>query len=312
MKITIAIPNFNGENLLEKNLPNIIKAGADEVIVLDDCSKDSSLELLQKLQNPNNKLQTNSKFKILKHKKNKGFIPSVNELFIQAEGEMVILLNNDVYVEKEFIKPLIKHFENPKVFAVNLHEEGEGPAISFWKDGFYEFKRGKEAEKIQKSAWASGGSAAFRKSVWQELGGFDDLFAPFYWEDIDISFRAIKVGYEILWEPGSRVKHDHETTIKKAFSEKYIRWVQQRNQLLYIWKNITDSKLKSEHRNGLIKRLFNRGAGYWIPFLWAVLKSHPGSHEVADRILPIDPIASLQNDGMKARSDLDVINYASS
>ncbi len=262
MKVTITIPNFNGIELLEKNLPNILDSGADEVIILDDGSTDGSVDLLK------------SKFpevKLLVHEKNKGFIPSVNELFDGASGNIVVLLNNDVYVEQDFLKPLIKHFDNPKVFAVNLHEEGEGPSITFWKDGFFEFKRGEEKVIIQKSAWASGGSAAFRKSIWQNLGGFDSLFAPFYWEDIDISFRATKAGFEILWEPKALVKHEHETTIKKL-NQRYVRWVQERNQLLFIWKNIKDKSLIREHKKGLMKRLVTSGPGYWVSFLWALLR----------------------------------------
>src|SRR3989344_1830319 len=304
MKVTIAIPNFNGEKLLEKNLPNILESGVNEVIVLDDGSGDKSLELLSKFTIDNGQLR------IIKHGKNKGFIPSVNELVKNAAGELVVLLNNDVWVERDFLKPLTKHFENSKVFAVNLHEEGEGPSVSFWKEGFYEFKRGEESGNIQKSAWASGGSAVFRKSIWKKLGGFDEIYTPFYWEDIDISFRAIKVGYEVLWEPDAKVKHEHETTIKRNFNARYIKWVQDRNQLLFIWKNITDSDLKSEYRKGLVKRLFISGLGYWIPFLWAV---YTVILERSDRIIrnrSYQPLRGFQDDS-KVRSDLEVINYVS-
>lgn len=325
MKISIVIPNFNGEKLLEKNLPNILESGADEVIVCDDGSSDGSLEVLNKFQITNNKLfqkklpsaeQTNSKLKILKHEKNKGFIRSVNELFYKASCELLVLLNNDVYVERNFLKPLTKHFENPKVFAVNLHEKCEGPAVSFWKDGFYEFERGEESGNIQKSAWASGGSAVFKKSIWDELGGFDEFFAPFYWEDIDISYGAIKAGYEILWEPKSIVKHNHETTIKKTFNERYVRWVQQRNQLLFIWKNISDPKLKSEHRKGLFKRLFSSELGYWIPFFWALIvilgRSKAMTPEsISEDSGPFDGIQGKQARMIDVkRRDLEVINYA--
>ncbi len=291
MKTSIVIPNFNGEDLLAKNLPNVLKSGADEVVILDDGSVDKSLELLSKLKIDNGQL------KILEHKKNQGFIPSVNDLFNAATSEVVVLLNNDVLVNPDFLKPLLKHFENPKVFAVNLHEEGNGPAVAFWKDGFFEFKNGSE-RGYQKSAWASGGSSAIRREYWEKLGGFDPLFAPFYWEDIDISFRALKMGWEILWEPAAKVKHEHESTIRKI-NQRYVRWVRERNQLLFIWKNITNPKFKSGHRTGLLKRLLTK-PGYWVPFLWALWKTN----KIASSKTP-------RNDVGYERSDMEVINYAS-
>lgn len=284
MKITIAIPNFNGRKLLENNLPNIVSSGADQILIIDDGSSDNSVEFLK---------QVFPSIDLLVNDRNLGFIPSVNKLFEEAIGDIVVLLNNDVWVEKDFLKSLTKHFENSKVFAVNLHEKGEGPAVAFWEDGFFEYKRGEEKNVIQKSSWASGGSAAFKKRIWQKLGGFDNFFAPFYWEDTDLSFRALKTGFEILWEPDSKVKHEHETTIKKSFNKRYISWVKQRNQMLFIWKNIHDPKLLSEHRNNLTKRLFSFKLGYWIPYLWALWKSF-----------------SINKSNGNVRSDLETINYA--
>lgn len=264
MRVSIVIPNFNGKDLLAKNLPNILACGAEEAIVLDDGSTDGSSQFL-KSNFPQVKLLTSTK--------NLGFVPSVNRLFEETSGEVVVLLNNDVWVDKKFLPPLIKHFSNPKVFAVNCHEEGEGPAEAFLRDGFFEFRRGRESQELKKSSWASGGSAAYNREIWRKLGGFDEVFAPFYFEDVDLSFRAIKAGFEIFWEPNSKVLHQHETTIGKSFGKRYVEWIKQRNQLLFIWKNITDPKLIREHRLSLARRLFiKEGLGYWIPFLWALSK----------------------------------------
>lgn len=288
MKITIAIPNYNRTDLLRKNLPNILNSGADEILVIDDGSTDQSIEVVRK-EFPEIKLLVNNK--------NLGFIPSVNRLFKEAMGDIVILLNNDVYVREDFLKYLVPHFQNKQIFAVNLHENGEGWADAFWKDGFFEFKRVKESKFVHKSSWASGGSAAYNKKIWQELDGLDSLFKPFYWEDIDISFRAIRAGYEILWEPKAVVFHEHETTINKIFSKKYVNWVKQRNQLLFIWKNITDQNLLQDHYENLRKRLLGgMGLGYWIPYLWAMLKKSQIKKEVLGKQL----------------SDQEVIDYVRS
>ena len=289
MKITIAIPNFNGQNLLRDNLPTILKAGADEILVIDDGSTDKSVDVMR------------SEFpevKILINENNLGFIPSVNKLFQEAQGEVVVLLNSDVLVEKDFLENLTHHFKDKKTFAVNCHEIGGGPARAFWKTGYFEFGQENEKNEVQKSAWASGGSAAYSKVIWQKLGGFDPLFRPFYWEDVDISYRALRAGYEILWEPNSKVYHEHETTIGKLFKRRYVRWVQERNQLLFIWKNISDKKLKREHKLGLFKRLFTN-PGYWVPYFWALWKIQL-NHDRSVVVLGKD----------NQRNDLEAINYA--
>lgn len=285
MTVTIAIPNYNGAELLPRNLPNILAAGANEILINDDASIDNSVKIIQ---------ENFPEIKLLISQQNQGFISSVNKLFNAASGEIVVLLNNDVLVDKNFLPPLIKHFTNKKIFAVNCHEKGSGWGESHWKDGFYEFIKTEADNKLHKSAWASGGSAAFNKKIWQGLGGLDPLFAPFYWEDVELSFRALKAGFDIFWEPKSLVDHQHGTTISKSHSNKFVTRVQQRNQLLFIWKNITDKNLLSDHRHGLVKRLLGGlGLGYWIPFLWALSKR-----------------GEIKKSTVSERSDLEVINYA--
>lgn len=288
MFTSIVIPNFNGKHLLEKNLPSVLDVGADEVIVCDDSSSDDSVAYLK---------EKFPRVKLVVNPKNLGFILSVNKLFKEASGEIVVLLNNDVKVSKNLLPPLVNRFKDEKVFAVNCHEEGSGYGEAFWKEGFFQYSPGAEGNDIHRSSWASGGSAAFRKKIWQNLGGLDPIFTPGYWEDIDLSFRAIKSGYYILWEPKALVIHKHESTMSKAFKKKYMNWVKQRNQLLFIWKNIDDRKLLKEHRNFLIKRLLGKmGIGYWVPFLWALWKGVQFKNDLKEEVL----------------SDMEVIDYVRS
>lgn len=289
MKISIAIANYQGRSLLQDNLPNILASGADEVIINDDASNDGSAEFIR---------ENFPTVKLLVSQKNRRFIDSANKLFNEATGDIVVLLNNDVKVEKDFLKPLVEHFKDKDVFAVNCHEIGEGFSVAFWNNGFFEYKRGQEANYSHKSSWASGGSAAFRKSTWQKLGGFDPIFYPGYWEDIDLSFRAIKQGHQVLWEPGSKVYHNHGTTFSKILNKRKMEWIQQRNQLIFIWKNIDDPNMRNEHNKALAKRLLGgMGFGYWIPFLWALIR-FSGQH--------------LHGRTKDVLTDLEAINYVNS
>ena len=70
------------------------------------------------------------------------------------------------------------------------------------------------------TAWVSGGSGLFDRERWLELGGFDERFAPAYWEDIDLSYRAKQKGWQVLFESKAIVFHKHESTHKQVFSSK--------------------------------------------------------------------------------------------
>lgn len=244
--ISIVIPNYNGEALLRKNLPKVLRSVEGykhEVIVVDDASKDKSLEFLK-----------NQKVKVLRNIKNLGFSSTVNKGVREANGNIVVLLNSDAYPQKDFLNFLVPHFEDPNVFAVGCLDKSKengrivlrGRGIGSWKKGFLVHGRG-EINK-QNTLWASGGSSAFRESMWQALGGLNEIYNPFYWEDIDLSYRALKSGYKILFEKQSVVYHEHEKgAIKQKYSNFKVRRVAYRNQIIFVWENATDLSLQFLH-----------------------------------------------------------------
>lgn len=260
---SVVIPNWNGRKLLEKNLPKVLLATKEaEVIVVDDNSNDDSNEFLS---------GNYPQIKIVKHQKRLGFGASCNDGVKIAKGEIVVLFNLDVYPQKDFLKYTLPHFKDKQVFAVTFHEKKWSWAKFIWKNGFIEHQPGSKSTRAHISGWASGGSAAFRKSIWDKLGGFDDLYQPFYWEDIDLGYRAWKRGYKILWEPEAIVFHKHEGTIGAYYSRSYIDFISQRNQLLFIWKNITNFWLIKDHKFHLFLRLF-KTPGYFKVLGKALLK----------------------------------------
>jgi len=261
MKISVIIPSFNGKDLLEKNIPKALLLSADEFIVVDDASTDGTSTFLK---------ERYPKIKVIINSKNLGFIKSVNKAVRQSAGDLIILLNNDVAPALDFTDTIEKYFDNPKVFAVSFNEPNWSYAVGIFKNGFIEHSPGPKTDKPHLTFWASGGSAIFRKSIWEKLNGFDEIYEPFYWEDTDISYRAWKEGFEVWWEPKAVVSHNHETTISSHFSKEYIEEISERNRLLFIWKNITDSALLEEHKKYLLKKL--AGPGFWNPFLKALIK----------------------------------------
>ena len=95
--------------------------------------------------------------------------------------------------------------------------------------------------------YGGGGSSAFDRQKFLELGGFDKLFEPFYLEDTDLGYLAWKRGWQVLYQPQSLVYHEHRGTIGKRFSEKQIRAVLKKNYILWVWKNVHDWRKLGSH-----------------------------------------------------------------
>jgi GT2 family glycosyltransferase len=257
MKLSIIIPNYNGAALLEKNIPLVVAAvqhyheqtkGQVEIIVIDDASTDNSKEILEKFQQNEKKDLLQFFYEV--NEKNGGFSPTVNKGIKKANGDLVVLLNSDVSPEKDFLLPLVQHFSDEKIFAVGMMDKSmeddkevlRGRGIGQWKRGFLVHAAGKLDK--QNSLWVSGGSGMFRKKIWDMLGGLDELFTPFYWEDIDISYRALKSGYKILFEKKSVGIHEHEKgAIKTKYTKDDVQRIAYRNQFIFVWKNADETML---------------------------------------------------------------------
>lgn len=275
MNISIVIPNRNGARLLEKNLPSVIAAAKGaEIIIVDDASTDDSVHVLTK---------NFPSVRIVKKATHEGFASTVNAGVSAAKGDIVILLNTDVRPEKDLLPPLVKHFDDPLVFAVGCMdrsmEDGKailrGRGVAKWERGFFVHSRGEVEKKT--TAWVAGGSGAFRKSIWQKLGGMDTRFDPFYWEDIDLSYRAVRLGFRILFEPASVVIHEHERgIIKNEYSSWQVAVIAYRNQFLFVWKHIPGPRVLLAHAvwtpirllQALLRGDFAMIAGY----VWAMFR----------------------------------------
>lgn len=277
MRASIIIPNYNGQQLLAKFLPAVITAAqSNEVIVVDDASPQNDVTYLQ---------QHFPQVKIVALKQNSRFAAACNAGVAEATGDIVVLLNSDVEPTPNFLEPLLKPFNDPQVFAVGCAEinPSEDKHKVYGRAGGA-FKRGllvhwREPDQTKTSTlWVSGGSGAFRKSMWQQLGGMDTMFKPAYEEDRDLCYRAMKRGYKIQFCPKSIVYHNHETTNKVALGVDQMKVASFKNHLLLVWKNITDPKLIVQHLLWLPYHLIFtsiRSKGYfWYGFL-AALKQLP-------------------------------------
>jgi O-antigen biosynthesis protein len=247
---TIVIPNWNGRDLLKKYLPSLMAAvqqcPGSEVLVVDNGSTDGSARFV---------LENYPQVRLVALEQNRGFGGGSNEGFRHAKHDIVVLLNSDMRVERDFLQPLLdafndKNAENAEnTFAVscqiffsdpNKLREETGLTEGWWQQGSLRVRhRTEDAMRDPYPCfYGGGGSCAFDRRKFLELGGFDSLLAPFYLEDTDIGFLAWKRGWKVLYQPLSVVYHEHRGTIGQYFSDAYIQSVVKKNFLLFTWKNI--------------------------------------------------------------------------
>lgn len=250
---SIVIPNWNGRDLLEKYLPSVLAAAercpGSEVIVVDNGSTDGSAAFLK---------DTFPQVRVVRLEENLGFGGGSNEGFRQAKNDVVVLLNSDMRVEPGFLQPLLDGFTDNRVFAVSCQiffsdpqkrREETGLTQGWWQQGFLRVGHRIEAEirEPYPCFYGGGGSCAFDRKKFLELGGFDPLLAPFYLEDTDLGYMAWKRGWKVLYQPASVVYHEHRGTIGKRFTEAYIQSVLKKNFLLFTWKNIHEWRRLGAH-----------------------------------------------------------------
>lgn len=284
MNLSIIIPNYNGESLLRKNLPRVYEAvrnykkGKVEIIIPNDpCTDDSEkviADFISGIKDKNIEGKTVANY----DKSKSGFSRNVNRGVKLATGDIIILFNSDVVPKENFLNFLLPHFGDITVFAVGLLDESRendkkvmrGRGIGEWKEGFLIHSRG-EVDR-NNTLWAAGGSSAFRKEIWDNLGGLEELYDPFYWEDIDLSYKALKAGYKIIFERRSIVVHEHETgAINTNFSKSKIKRTAYRNQFIFVWLNITDPEYVLSHLSWLPYHFINAIKGHDWDFLWGFL-----------------------------------------
>ncbi len=250
---SVVIPNWNGKDLLEKYLPSVVEAMAghpsNEVIVVDNGSTDGSADYLR---------QHFPSVKLVALPTNLGFGGGSNRGFAEAKNDIVVLLNSDMRVDAGFLAPLLKGFTDPGVFAVscqiffsdpNKIREETGLTQAHWRNGILRLRHriDDQVQDLFPCFYGGGGSCAFDRNKFLTLGGFDELLRPFYLEDTDLGYMAWKRGWRVLYQPQSKVWHEHRGTIGKKFSSDYIQAIVRKNFTLFAWKNIHSPRMLLQH-----------------------------------------------------------------
>ncbi|MCI8530114.1 MAG: glycosyltransferase family 2 protein [Lachnospiraceae bacterium] len=224
-EVTVIIPNYNGIKFLKECLEAVLHQDENtpeyQVLVVDNGSKDGSLELMR-LRFP----QVN----MIALPENTGFCHAVNVGIRAADTPYVLLLNNDTKVDFYFIKALYKAIEDrPRVFSVSgkmlmwdrpelVDDAGDRYCVLGWA---YARGKGRPAQNYEKPSEifsACGGAAIYRKSIFDQIGLFDEAHFA-YLEDLDIGYRARLWGYRNYYEPSAKVIHYGSATSGSRYNE---------------------------------------------------------------------------------------------
>ncbi len=258
--LSVVIPTYGEFEKLAKCLSSLeaeLKTATFswEIIVTDDATPGDFPENL-KSQFP--------KINWLSHSERLGFSGNIERGIQKSVGEILFLLNSDMYLEKGFFGTFLNHFQSKDLFALTpmIKEPNDSNGslkklkISFQKAQVQFFNLSDpQSNQPAYIPYANGGGSFFRSQTYHDLGGFDSVFNPYYWEDTDLGYRAWKMGWKIIYDPNIGLKHDHQASIGNEKKQKVQR-TKARNQSLFIWRNLTDFSLGTLFFKGILPNLF--------------------------------------------------------
>ncbi len=211
-QVSIVIPVYNQFTYTYYCIKSIVENSGDisyEVILADDCSDDLTTQITTVVEN----------IVVAKTETNLRFLRNCNNAAKYAKGQYILFLNNDTQVQKDWLKPLVDLIERDAtigmvgsklVYADGSLQEAGG---IIWSDGSgWNYGRNDDAMKpeynyVRDVDYISGAAIMIRKNLWEQLGGFDEHFAPAYCEDSDLAFMVRRAGYRVVYQPASVVVH---------------------------------------------------------------------------------------------------------
>jgi GT2 family glycosyltransferase len=212
-EVTVVVLNYNGRKHLHKCLDSIFQMNYPrfKVVVVDNASNDGSIFYVK---------QKFPKAKTVEYRRNHGFAKAYNMVLEEIESDFIVLLNNDVEVERDWLNKLMPYITDddeisavtPKMLFMQntnaINAAGGKCDIygSGWNRGNGEIDYG-QYERVEEVFYANCGAIVIRKNAWKDVGSFDERYF-LYGEDLDWCWRARLKGYRIFYVPHSRIYHE--------------------------------------------------------------------------------------------------------
>lgn len=210
VEVSIVIPVYNQSHYTFNCLQSILSHtnGPYEVIVIDNASVDETTSMLGAMEN----------IRVIRNQENQGFVVACNQGAKAASGVYLLFLNNDTEVASGWMEALLAPLEDQRVGITGaklLYPSGrlQEAGNIIWRDGTgWNYGRGDdpglpEYSFLREVDYCSGACLMIRRSLWEQIGGFDPRFAPAYYEDTDLCFSVRQRGYKVMYQPEARVIH---------------------------------------------------------------------------------------------------------
>lgn len=263
MKVTIVIPNYNGKHFMEPCLSSLSEQTYKDfhILVVDNASSDGSIEYME---------ENYPDIELIKLQKNYGFSKAVNIGIQHSRTPYVILLNNDTTVDTRYVEEMVKAIEkSPKIFSVSskmiqmYHPELIDSAGDLYTLLGWGVCRGcgrpiSNYTKYDEIFTACAGAAIYRRSVFDDIGYFDENHFA-YLEDIDIGYRARIYGYYNMYCPTALVYHVGSGTSGSKYNSFKVK-LAARNNLYLNYKNMPALQL--------VLNFIPLAIGYFVKYLF--------------------------------------------
>ena len=247
MSVSVVIPNYNGEKYLKACMESLMEQSlkADEIIIVDNASKDKSIEYIKE--------NFEDKVTLVCMDKNYGFSKAVNEGIKRSKSEFVALLNNDTELHKDWLLELYNCIcKDNNIFSCCskmlrytereiIDDAGDEYTILGWGAKIGDGKASKEYETSREVFSSCAGAAIYRKSILDQIGLFDENFFA-YLEDMDISYRARIYGYRNYFAANSKIYHIGSATSGSKHNEFKVKRAA-RNNIYLIYKNMPNLQI---------------------------------------------------------------------
>lgn len=283
--VAIVLLNYNGIGLLKRFVPQLVEnSDQHPIYLIDNGSSDDSIDWVK---------NNYASIHCILLTENLGYAEGYNKGLKQIKASLYILLNTDVWVTKNWIAPMLDHFKSHPNTAIaqphivdytnKTYFEYAGAAGGFIDQYGFPYCRGRIFKHLEKDNgqfnvkarvfWASGACFFVRRSVFEDLGGFDTTFFA-HQEEIDLCWRAQRKGLAIYAIGDSKVYHLGGGTLRQSATKIYLN---HRNSLYLLIKNLPSKQLFATL---LVRILLDGLAGvfYFIQGKWsyamAIIRAH--------------------------------------